>query len=346
MIRIAVLGDDVLAVAVARQLASTTAQVVHHRLRPSAPARGVHATLRLLSADGSHLERERAALAAWRSLEAETGMRLLTQVDAVDVGPPTTVAAILQATADHQAASAMSPMEAARRWPAIRFAGLVAHQPSATRIDVAGARTALRRSALTCGARFATAPVTRARLTTPGEVELLDAQGWHHYDAALVVADSRDRAALSCALGRPPADLGTATVLTVDAIGPARMWPSVVHHAGLPADPDGFRVDGASAEVQGGRIELARTGAPASDANAATELWEYAVRWLPGTIVGTSRVRVDSAAPPRIDSRLGPLAVVPGLGVRCGAFAPLLAVDLVPALLDSVAHDYETERAS
>ncbi|HKC29579.1 MAG TPA: hypothetical protein VKB75_16305, partial [Jatrophihabitans sp.] len=280
MSRIAVVGDDVLAVALARQLATSTAEVAHHPLRSLTSVRGVHSTLRLLSPVAEQLNRERTAMSAWRSLETETGAALLTGVDAVEVGPASTVAATLRATLDGDAAAPMSPMEAARRWPAIRFDGTVAHQPAARRIDLALARTALRRSAVSLGARFATAPVKRAWLTTSGEVELLDAQGWHHYDAAVVVTDSRDRAALGCL----PTDLAMSTVLTVSPIGPAAGWPSVVHHTGLPADPDGFRIAGACAEVQGSRVELALTIASGTD--AAGLLWEYAVRWLPGTIVG------------------------------------------------------------
>ena len=79
---------------------------------------------------------------------------------------------------------------------------------------------------------------------------------------------------------------------------------------------------------------------------AAATLWEYATRWLPGTIVGTKRVRCQSRSVPRLDTTLGRLVVTSPLAAADQGLAPVVAADLAHDVLATAALDYETERAS
>ena len=339
--RVAVVGDDVLTLAVARHLAGSLAGVVVHPPPGTTEVAHRFTHLRLLDQDAQRVARERHALDLWRALEHETGVRVTAPSHAVDVGPESTVAAVLHAGHPDLPARALSPVEATREWPSIRFAGAVALQPAAVRIDVARAREALLRAAAGRGVLIG-APASRVRRVASGDVEVATDAARHRYDATIVVADPAARTALA---GRPGA-VRQGTVLTVDTIGPIRHWPSVRHHRGLPADFDGYLLGGAQADFAGERVRLALTGGPVAPDEAAARLWEYAARWLPGTIVGTARVRTEDQAPARLDTSLGRLAVTSPLGSGQRELAPLVAAELARQLLQSIAIDYETEHAS
>jgi hypothetical protein len=341
MSRVAVIGNDVLAVALARQLATGPAAVVlHEQVHPTEPTDAVSASLRLLSEDRWRVARDHAALRSWEALEDETGIEVLSPLHAIDVGPPTTIAALLQATSIIAPARVLYPAEAARQWREIRFDGLVAYQPAACRVSLGGARQALLRSAVAWGVQVDRGRAVRVRSGRRGDVQVLADGRWRSYDAAVVVADATARSELA---GLPTAP-ETGTVLTVEPIGSTRHWPSVVHHPGLP-DADGQHPAQCSAEVNDGLIDLSLAeddGRP----EAAAQLWEYATRWLPGTIVSTKRVRSQSRAVPRLDTTLGRLTVTPPLGARDSGLAPVVAADLARDLLDTVALDFEPARAS
>ncbi|MDT4917376.1 MAG: sarcosine oxidase [Pseudonocardiales bacterium] len=342
MSQIAVVGNDVLAIALARQLATGPAAVVLHEPMHSTPPAGEEvASLRLLHADRGQVARDHAALQSWEALEEETGVDVLTPVHAIDVGPPATVATLLHATSLIAPARVLYPREAARQWREIRFDGLVAYQPAASRISLAAARQALLRSAVAWGVRVDRGRAARVRAGRRGNVQVLVDGRWHSYDAAVVIADSAERSELA---GLPTAPEHR-TVLSVEPIGAIHHWPSVVHHPGLPQDPDGHRLPGCGAEVNDGLLDLTLAddaGQPA----AAAGLWEYATRWLPGTIVSTKRVRSESRSAPRLDTTLGRLAVTAPLGGRDRGLAPVVAAELARDLLDAVALDYPTTRAS
>ena len=340
MSRIAVVGTDVLAVALARQLATSPATVVLHEHSPE-PACDELTSLRLLHEDPQRVARDNAALRSWEALEEETGIEVLSPLHAIDVGPPTTIAALLHATSLFAPTRVLYPAEAARQWREIRFDGLVAYQPAACRISLEPARQALLRSAVAWGVHVARGPAARVRTGRCGDVQVMADGRWHSYDAGVVVADSTARSEL---VGLPTAP-ETGTVLSVEPIGSIRHWPSVVHHPGLPADPEGHRAAQCAAEVNDGLIDLTLaddTGEPES----ASRLWEYATRWLPGTIVGTKRVRSQSRSVPRLDTSLGRLTVTPPLAARDRGLAPVVAAELARDLFDAVHLDYVAERAS
>jgi hypothetical protein len=282
MSRLAVVDSDLLALALARELARQGASVA---VQPGAAPTG-HAELRLLSPDPAVVQCEAAARSAWQGLEAETGLALLHRLDALDVAPETTAAATLFALADSHPGSVLYPVEAARCWPQIRFDGLIVHQRAACRVDLRAAHEALARSAQSLGVRWGG-------------------------DAG---ADFEIRA---MRVAPAPAPDG----LLVASIAPLRSWPSVRHHPGLPSDADGYVLPGARATALGASLELSLLD-PGAD--SASQLWEYAVRWLPGTIVSAARPAVVAG---------DELAVVPAR-----------AAELAAALLGQPV--CETERAS
>ena len=164
---------------------------------------------------------------------------------------------------------------------------------------------------------------------------------WRSYDAAVVVADSTARSELAGLPTTPE----NGTVLSVEPIGSVRHWPSVVHHAGLPADPDGHRLPGCSAEINDGLVDLTLAD-DAGRPESAASLWEYATRWLPGTIVSTKRVRSQSRSAPRLDTTLGRLAVTSPLGARDLGLAPVVAAELAADLYNAIDLDRAVARAS
>jgi plasmid stability protein len=337
MTTIAVVGDDLLAVAVARALAGARRTVTVHPVDSTSGGADDVAYIRLLSADPALLAQDAAALTAWAALERETGHCLTTRTDAVDVGLASTIATTLHETGAVRPARALHPVEASRLWPQIRFDGLVAHQPHARRVHLDPARRALVRSARARGVSFDVA-ATRVRTTPLGDVDVLVDGRWRRYDAAVVIADAAGRTRV---VGQPTA-ADAARVLSVTGIGPPAAWPSVAHLSGLP-DADGLVLPDCRAELHADRIELT---VDQVSGDAAAQLWEYAVRWLPGTIVSAARVRAAAHGTPSLDEAQGRLAVTAPLAPRDHAFAPIVATDLAGRLLASLALDYSTERAS
>jgi sarcosine oxidase len=342
MSTVAVVGDDVLACALARQLAVGPAGVVLHKpARSTEPADEELASLRLLHDDRRRMARDNAALRSWEALEQETGIDVLSPLHAIDVGPSTTIAHLLHATSLIAPARVLYPAEAARQWPEIRFDGLVAYQPAACRISIASARKALLQSALTWGVHVARGAAERVRAGHGGEVQVLADGVWHSHDAAVLVADATARSELAGLPTTP--ELGT--VLSVESIGAIRDWPSVVHHAGLPPDPDGHRLERSSAEVNDGFLDLTLAD-DVGDPDVAGKLWEYATRWLPGTLVSTKRVRTRCRSVPRVGTSFGRIAVTSPLGAHDLGVAPVVAAELACDLFNAIDFDRAVARAS
>jgi hypothetical protein len=341
MSRVAVIGNDVLAIALARQLAAGPISVVLHEQAHSTESGDDVASLRLLHHDRARIARDNAALQSWEALEEETGIELLSPLHAIDVGPPATIAALLHATSRIAPARTLYPAEAARQWREIRFDGLVAYQPAASRISLAPARQALLRSAAGWGVQLHPGRAARVRTGRRGDVQVLVDGHWRVYDAAVVIADSTARSEL---VGLPTL-AQSGTVLSVEPIGSAWDWPSVVHRPGLPPDPDGHRLPECSAEINNGQLDLT-LGEDIGQPAAAVQLWEYATRWLPGTIANSTRVRSVSLAAPRLDTSLGRVAVSSPLGARERGLAPVVAAELAADLYRSVDLDAVAARAS
>lgn len=342
MTRVAVVGDDILALALARQLAVGPATVVLHRpAHGEGPLGSDFASLRLLHPDARRVARESAALRSWEALEEETGIEALSPLHAIDVGPPNTVAAVMRAVAPFAPAGVLYPREAARQWPEIRFDGVVAYQPAACRISITAARQTLLDSAGSWGVEVQGGRAAGVRSGPAGDVQVLVGGRWRSYDAAIVVADAAARSELAALPNEPE----TGTVLSVEPIGSLTEWPSLVHHRGLLGDADGVSPTGCRAELNGGMVDLTLLD-PHGESDCARRLWEYATHWLPGTIVGTKRVRTESRAVPRLDATLGRLAVTSPLAAVDAALAPVVAAELVSDLFNAVDLDRAVARAS
>jgi hypothetical protein len=339
---VAVVGNDVLAVALARQLAVGPATVVlHEPMNSTRPSGEELASLRLLHDDRRRIARDNAALRSWEALEQETGIDVLSPLHGIDVGPSTTIAKLLHAASGIAPARVLYPAEAARQWPEIRFVGLVAYQPAACRISLGPVRQALLRSAVSWGVSAGRGRAERVRTGRTGEVQVLADGTWHSYDAAIVVADAITRSELA-GLPTAPAE---GTVLSVEPIGSLRDWPSVVHHAGLPPDPDGHCIAQSSAEVNNGLLDLTLAD-DVGNPDATCRLWEYATRWLPGAIVNSTRVRSQSRSVPQLDMTHGRLAVTSPLGARDVGVAPVVAAELACDLFNAIDLDRAVARAS
>jgi len=91
----------------------------------------------------------------WRELEEQSGTALLDQVGIVNSGRPADYPVVAEALAAVGFdAEFVDPVEAARRWPGIRFESTVLFNPQAGRLDADASVTALQRVAAAHGAEI------------------------------------------------------------------------------------------------------------------------------------------------------------------------------------------------
>jgi sarcosine oxidase len=253
---------------------------------------------RLAYADPYYVGVARDAYALWRTLEAESGTALLTVTGGVDHGLPGEVAAVAAELAAAGVPYALLPAaEAAERWPGMRFAGDVVHQPDAGRLDADLVVTTLHAEAARHGAdlRFGVAAVA-ARLAPYGV--LVETAAGEVVEARSVVLAAG--AWLPGLLGSVPAPAGLPPLRVTQeqpvyfaARDPAAVWPSFVHRgAGVPYYGLGAPGDGVKAGEHGsGRVVDPDARLPV-DPEAVARVEAYAAAWLPG--VEPRALRVDS----------------------------------------------------
>ena len=140
-----VVGAGVMGAATAWQLARRGSRVVLLDRFAAGHTRGAsHGASRIYRQaydSARYLRLAAQALPLWRELEAETGAALLTITGGVDHGEPAAMAEVAATLAAHDVRHEwLDPDQAALRWPGMRFAGPVLHQPDrAGRIHAAQA---------------------------------------------------------------------------------------------------------------------------------------------------------------------------------------------------------------
>ncbi|OWY79545.1 MULTISPECIES: FAD-dependent oxidoreductase [Rhodococcus] len=297
------------------------------------------------------------ALPLWRRLEETTGSRVLELTGAVDHGLPAAVHA--KATALYQlgiAHSVLTPAEAQRRWPGIRFDTTVLHHPDAGRLHADRSVAALQRAAAQAGADVRhTTPARTVRETDRGVEIVLDSEviTARH---VVVAAGAWTRIVLDGLTG------GTAPhlpALRTTQEQPAHFvpltdaqWPSFVHHRGAELDGEGIYGLGS---VDGIKIGEHGTGPQVepdsrsfvADPDGVRRLVGYARTWLPGVDAGS--VRVDTClyttTPDSnfVVDRAGAVTVAAGFSGHGFKFAPAIG-ELVADLADGTATSPEPFR--
>lgn len=233
------------------------------------------------------------ALRAWRELSEAAGVDLLTTTGGVDHGDATALVDISTSLGAAGASfSTVAREEAALRWPALRFAGDVLHQPDAGRIAADEVLRALHRLALEAGASVSHGVGVRTVVDRGGEVEVVtDDEVLRARVAVLAVGAWLPGLAGSLRLDLPP--------LTVTQEQPAYFplrdvgeWPVFVHYGDLPHY--GLLTPGLGVKVgeHGSGAVVDPDARPPVDTATVQRLSSYVEQWLPGAL--PSPTQVDS----------------------------------------------------
>ncbi len=353
MTKVVVVGGGVMGSAAAWQLAARGADVVLlEQFDPqhnNGSSHGSSRILRLAYPDALYVELAARAEQLWRSLESVTAMDVLTLTGAVDHGPEQATAALHQAlTCAGHPSELLTPAQASRRWPGLRFDTSVLFHPDAGRVHADRAVRALQLAAergdadIRHGVRVSSvaARSDSARVVL-GDGTVLDA------DAAVVAAGGWLPYLFSDVFDLPPLRVTQeqpAHFPAPDALG----WPSFIHHggAGLPTD-SGIYGAGSEDGVKVGGHGIGATVDPdhrdrTIDPVMVAALVDYAREWLPG--VDPTRPEPTTCLytiTPDHDfliDRVGPLTVLGGFSGHgfkhapaIGELAARLTLDGIPA---------------
>ncbi|MET0579977.1 MAG: FAD-dependent oxidoreductase [Ilumatobacteraceae bacterium] len=278
--------------------------------------------------DPAYVDLAQQSLAGWHDLGAAAGRPLLHLTGVVDHGDEAELVAMVAAcTAAGVRTQQLSASEAASRWPGLRFADAVVHQPDGGRVDADHTLAACWDQAADAGAdvRF-DAAVTAVRQVGDGvavtigdavvgaRVAVVAAAGW---TAGLLEADVA-RALV------PPITVTAETVAWFrPTTGP---WPSFIQRGhplayGL-GSPDGL----VKAGLHGKGPVIDADVRPTEVPGAVDALEDYARGWLPGVeptaVRSTVCLYATSATDEFVLDRHGPIVVGVGFGGHGFKFAP------------------------
>jgi sarcosine oxidase len=288
---------------------------------------------RLMYAEGDYVRLAQRALRAWRDLESESGMSLLTTTGGIDHGLDERALAVRAAVLSAHGVpfEVLDPAAAGERWPGMAFDGPVVHQPDGGRLRADAAVGALQRLAVLGGTQ-----IHHGRAATAISVLGTDAVEVRTEDGALrarhvvVSAGPWTPALLRGAVDLPP--------MTVTQEQPAHFavrgladWPSFVHWR-----PGASESYGLFAPCEGVKVGFHATG-PVVDPDrrdfAATEdgldaLRQYVRRWLPGadpdTAEPVSCLYDNTASGDFVIDRTGPVTVATGFSGHGFKFVPVI----------------------
>lgn len=291
------------------------------------------------------------ALELWRSLESTLGTSVLTMTGAVDHGPEQAtlaLATVLQDAGHH--ADLLTPVEAARRWPGLRFDTSVLFHPEAGRLHADRAVRMLQQAAVRAGAeaRFGVrverveahddhASVTlRSGEVVRAPVVVVAAGGW----LPTVFGDVFDL---------PPLRVTQEQPVHFPASDALTGWPSFIHHPGAELSPDALGgVYGLGSEdgVKVGGHGIGPLVDPdhrdrSIDTGAVARLVDYARAWLPGVDhtrpVASTCLYTTTPDHDFLIDRRGPLALLGGFSGHGFKFGPAIGELAARLVLDGAA---------
>jgi sarcosine oxidase len=243
--------------------------------------------------DGRYVSLALQALPLWRELEREAGETLLDQDGQLDHGSPRAVDAIAHnLKAARRPFERLSPAEAARRWPGMRFGAAVVYSPEGGRCRAQATVTALHRLCARHGAevRFG-AKVLSLRRDGDG-VRVTTAQGEDQARAVVVAAGAWVAALLRDLVALPPLRVTRELPAHFAPRTAHQPWPAFIHHepaGSAGAGHLGFATYGLFAPGLGMKVgehgvgEELHPDAPGGVERARLErLSRYVAEWFPG----------------------------------------------------------------
>lgn len=345
MSRVLVVGGGVMGAATAWQLSSAGVPVtLLEQFQPGHELGASHGTsriFRLAYDDRGYVRLAQQALPLWQQLEDETGLAVLTLTGAVDHGPVDALEPMAVALAAEGAPGTwLSPGEAGRRWPGLRFDTSVLYHPTAGRVHADNAVQAFTRAAAARGAelRYGTR-VIGIDVDESGATVRTDADERLHASSVVLAAGAWSAALLPRLLpAAPPLRVTQEQPAHFDPLNTDQAWPSFIHHPGAglaAAGGPGAAVYGL-ASVDGIKVGFHGTGPeidpdadrPPVDAAALEAVARYARDWVPGVDATTPRpVRCTYTSTPDsnfVIQRRGPLTVLAGFSGHGFKFAPAI----------------------
>jgi sarcosine oxidase len=293
--------------------------------------------------DPAYVTLAQESLDGWHRLQAGAGVPLLDANGVIDHGDEAELVAVESACAAVGVGTEMlSPIEAAARWPGLRFDGPVLHQPDGGRVRADRTLDACWNQAVDAGAeiRF-DAPVSAVRRAGTGvevtigddvvtaPVAVVAAAGW---TSELLEAD------VAATLVPPIAVTAETVAFFQPTVGP---WPSFIQRGeplayGL-GTPDGL----VKAGLHGTGPVIDPDDRPSQVAGAVEAIEAYARDWLPGVeptaLRSTVCLYASSATDDFVLDRDGPIVVGVGFGGHGFKFTPAIGerlADLTDEALD------------
>lgn len=289
------------------------------------------------------------ALPLWQKLERDTGRSILDLTGAVDHGLPAAVVARARALnalgIDH---AILTPDEARRRWPGIRFDTTVLFHPAAGRLHADHAVAALQDAAARRGVDIRhNTPARAVREAGRGAEVVLDSEviAARH---VVVASGAWTRAVLDRSeIAESPVlpELRTTQEQPAHFLPATEAaWPSFVHHRGAELDGEGIyglsSVDGVKIGEHGtGPRVDPDTRSFAAEPDGVRRLADYARAWLPGVAPDSARVDtcLYTSTPDSnfVVDRTGAVTVAAGFSGHGFKFAPVIG-ELVADLADGI----------
>lgn len=363
-----VVGGGVMGSAAAWQLARRGREVLLlERFAPGhvqGASHGASRIYRTTYAEAEYLDLAQEALGLWRALEAESGLDVLTLTGGISsvgggVGGGgarhraggTHLDAVAAAFAARGVPHAWLPAQEARdRWPGLRFAGEVLHEPeTAGRIHADRAVEAFQAAARAHGATVQHETPVRHLELTPTGVRVVTDTGEHHARRVVVAVGAWSAGLVGRVLQTPATPDPLPLVVTQEQpahfalrahapgedtwpsfthdpgpvlAGPARRWPSGVY--GLATPGEGIKVGfhGVGPVTDPDR----RTFRPEPDQLA--QLQDYVAEWVPGVdpaaLVPISCTYSTTPDHDFVLDRVGRLVVAAGFSGHGFKFAPAI----------------------
>lgn len=343
MYDVIVVGGGAMGSAAVRTLAGAGREVLLlERFGPAHDQGGSHGAtrlFRLVYGESDYIRLCQRALRAWRELESESHVELLTTTGAIDHGMDASRLADAAALLEREgvAHDILDPVEAGRRWPGLAFTSPVLHQPDGGRLRADLAIDALLRLAVADGAQLRYGQRVTAITVLPGDqVEVRTDHGPVRARHVVVTAGSWAPALLRGIVDLPPLRITQEQPAHFTPYDPAAAWPSFVHWRHGESTYDRAESYGLYAPAEGVKVGLHATG-PVVDPDerdfAATEagaraLRDYVERWLPGvdpaTAAPVSCLYDNTASEDFVIDRVGPVTVATGFSGHGFKFVPVI----------------------
>ena len=306
----------------------------HHR----GSSHGATRIFRLAYRDPTYVRLAVEALAAWRDLERACGLTLLEQSGQIDHGAPIAIDEIAHnlEAAGYQA-ERMTPVQAQRRWPGLRFDRAVVHSPDGGRVFAERTLTQLNRLASELGAELSFEEPVVGIEPAPDGVVVHTARRSIEARTVVVAAGAWVRELVPDDITLPLLSISREVPTHFQPRDPSQRWPSFVHYVDGAAGARSFGAYGLETPGHGVKVGV-------ENAASVDEVIDYVREWHPGLVPepvsSTECLFTNTPDEHFVIERHGPVVVCSPCSGHGFKFTPVIG-ELVADLCDGVAPRYE-----